>query len=398
MNINFKELLPHGIALAIFFVISVFYFSPQLQGKKVIMGDVVSNVGMGQEVRSFAKETGEHSYWTNSRFGGMPTYQIANNQSTNIAQYIEKVFMLGFSRPIGYFIYAMIAFYILLIALGVGPWMSILGAVAFAFTTNNLILFEAGHASKLRAVFAAPIVIAGVIKAYNKELISGLVLFVLGMSLSIYANHIQMTYYLALSMIIFVLIQLYHHVRSNELTDFFKTSAYLLVGLLIAIGTGASNLLTTYEYAKDTMRGEPILTQSTGNLNSSSQVDGLDWDYAMSWSNGTIDIFSSFIPMAAGGGSTYNLSSQSNVAKDLKRKGVNTRKGVRAPIYFGALPFTSGPIYFGAIICFLAFLSFFFIPNTWRIWLASSIVLYFLLSMGKNMEFINRLFFDYAPF
>ena len=397
-KIEFKSLLPHIVALLTFVILSIFYFSPQLEGKTVAMGDLISNQGMGNEVRTYKKETGEHSYWTNAMFGGMPTYQIVNEQSSNIAQYVESVFMLGFSRPIGYFIYAMIAFYILLIALGVGPWLSILGAVAFAFSTNNLILFEAGHASKLRAIFAAPIVIAGVVKAYEKQLVSGLVLFVLGMSLSVYANHIQMTYYLGLSLMVFVLIQLYHHVRSQELARFFKTSGFLLIGLLIAIGTGASNLLTTYEYAKDTMRGEPILTESTAGLNSSSQVDGLDWDYAMSWSNGTIDIFSSFIPMAAGGGSGYMLSSSSNVAKDLRKKGVNTRKGIQGPMYFGALPFTSGPIYFGAVICFLVFFSFFVIPKSWRVWLGVSIVLYFLLSMGKNMEMVNKLFFDFAPY
>lgn len=397
MKINFKNLIPHIIAVVTFMLLSVLYFSPQMEGKVLMMGDVVSNKSMGHEVRTYKEETGNHSYWTNSMFGGMPAYQIVSHQEKNVAKYFEKALMLGFSRPIGYFIYAMIAFYILLIALGVNPWLSILGAVAFAFSSNNLILFEAGHATKLRAIFAMPILIAGVIKAYKDQWFTGTALFTVGMALSIYANHIQMTYYIALSMIIFVLVQLYSDYKSDRLQQFLKASGFLVVGLLIAIGTGSSNLLTTYEYSKDTMRGEPILSKSSAALNSSSQVEGLDWDYAMAWSNGTIDVFSSFIPMAAGGANGYKLSSDSNVAKDLKRKGVNTRKGIQAPIYYGALPFTSGPIYFGAVMLLLCLFSFFVIPKNWRIWIGASLLLYFAFSMGKNMAFINKLFFDYAP-
>lgn len=391
-KINFKAWLPHLIAVAIFFLVNVINFMPQLQGKKLVQGDLISNVGMSKEVKDYKDKTGIHSMWTGSMFGGMPTYQIMGKQNNNVARYINKALSLGLNRPMGLFIYAMIAFYIMMLLLGVNHWISIIASVAFGLSTNNIILLEAGHVTKLNTVFASPFIIAGVILAYRKEWLKGGSIFALGMALSLFANHIQMTYYLAISMLIFVIIHFVSAIRAGELKSFVTSSGILSLGLIIAIGTGAANLLTTNEYSKDTMRGKPILETNTAASNSSSEVEGLDFEYAMQWSNGFIDLFASYIPMAAGGGSGYTLDRDSEFAKAMK-----LRREIPAPVYFGDLPFTSGPAYFGAVVFLLFILGLFLTKGKMKWWIAISCLVYFLLSMGKNFEFFNKLFFNYLP-
>jgi len=392
-----KKNLPHIIALLSFILIACVYFSPQLSGKVLQQGDLVTHKGMVKELWDYKDKTGKDALWTNSMFGGMPAYQIAAPQKYNISKYIEKTLNLWMPRPIGYFIYAMIGFYILLLTLRVNPWLSIIGAIAFAFTTNNLVLFEAGHASKLRAIFAAPLIIAGVIQTYRNNYWSGGLIFTLGMMLSLYGNHPQMTYYLAMSLAIYALAKAVELYRNGEIKRFGIASLILVAGTVLAVGTSAGKLLSTYEYSKDTMRGKPILEQVNVNSTSSSETDGLAWSYAMSWSNGWKDLISSVIPLAVGGGGRERLSNNSETAKLLKRRGVNTRKGVKSPAYWGSLPSTSGPIYFGAVICFLFFLGFFANRKSISIWIGLSVLLFFLLSLGKNFEGFNRLFFDYFP-
>jgi len=361
-----KKNLPHIAAVIIFVLSSCIYFSPQLSGKKMRPGDLMVHKGMVQELIDYKEKTGKDALWTNSMFGGMP-------------------------------IYAMLGFYIMLLVLRVNPWLSIIGALAFAFTTNNLVLFDAGHSSKLRVLFASPFIIAGVIQTYRSHYWKGGLLFTLGMMLSLYSNHPQMTYYLGISLGIFTIIKAVEATRQGQLKNFGIASAVLVAGTLIALGSSAGKLLTTYEYSKDTMRGNAILEADTTNPNSSSHTDGLAWDYAMTWSNGWKDILSSMIPHVVGGGGGERLSKDSETAKILKRRGVNTRDGIQAPLYWGGLPSTSGPIYFGAVICFLFFLGFFANKKSISLWIGLSVILFFLLSLGKNFEGFNRMFFDFVP-
>ncbi len=392
-----KKNLPHIAAILSFVILACIYFAPQLSGKKIQQGDIMMFKGMVQEITQHKEKTGEDALWTNSMFGGMPAYQISAPQKYNVSKYIEKGFNLGMPRPIGYFIYAMIGFYIMLLIMGVNPWLSIIGAIAFGFTTNNLVLYEAGHASKLRVLFASPLIIAGVIQTFRSYFLSGGLLFTLGMMLSLYCNHPQMTYYLGMSLAIYTLLKGIEFAKKGKLKTFGIALVVLIAGTLLALGTSAGKIMSTLEYSKDTMRGKAILQQTGTAVNSSSETDGLAWDYAMSWSNSGSDLISSVIPRAVGGGSGEQLASDSETAKVLKRRGVNTREGVRAPLYWGGLPSTSGPIYFGAIICFLFVIGLFTVRKSISIWIGLSVLLFFLLSMGKNFEGFNRLFFDYFP-
>jgi len=390
-SISSQKYIPHVAAIVIFIFLSVGYFFPQFQGKKINQGDTVSYMGMSEEIRQYHEKTGTWSQWTNSMFGGMPSYQILSPNSGNLTSYIKKAFGFGLPRPAGTFIFGMICFYIMCIFLGVSPWLGIIGSIAFAFTTNNLVLYEAGHMTKLESLMSMPLIIAGVILTYRNNRLLGFVLFGLGMAFNLSSNHIQMTYFLAILLLIYTIIVFIDSIRKGRIVDFAKNSGVLTLSLLLAVGTSAGKIWTTYEYSKDTMRGQPILEQKD-KVTSSSQVEGLEYEYATAWSNGWRDLLSSYIPLAVGGSSNEKMASNSKFGKELRKVGM--KKG---PMYWGALPFTSGPVYFGAIIFFLFLLSFKFLDGNLKWWGLISVLLTFLLSLGHNFDAVYKAFFNFAP-
>jgi len=391
-----QRALPHLVAILVFLAACAAYFAPQLQGKVPEQGDIIQYRGMAQEVKAYEKETGEKSLWTNAMFGGMPTYQINTVSEGNSLKALDKASQLGIGGPIGRFFVAMLGFYILMVVLGVNQWLAIIGALAFGLSTNNLILFEAGHQTKLKSISFLPIVTAGLILAFRKKYLLGGILFATGLGLNIMANHVQMTYYFALTLLVFGIAELVYNIQKGELAHFAKASGTLIIAALLALGSAASNLWVTYEYSKDTMRGEPIL-KTEGAPTSSSETEGLEWEYAMNWSNGVIDLFASYIPGVAGGGSQEPVGASSAVVQDLRQKGARIPDDFKAPLYWGSLPFTSGPIYFGAIAFFLFLMGLFLVKGPVKWWIGIGALLTFMLSMGKNLEGFNRFFFDYFP-
>ena len=383
------------MAAGVFLLLSIMYFLPQMQGKEIQQSDILSVRGMNQEAVEWRAKTGRVMLWTNAMFSGMPTFQMSAPQKMNLVKYIDKLNQAFIERPIGYFFAAMMTCYIVLLCLGSGHWASMLGAVAFGFTTNQISLFETGHMSKFMTVVYSAYLVGGSILAYQKKYLAGGVLFALGMGLSLYNNHIQMTYYMGLFLLGYVIIALIFSLRQKEFPDFVRASVILLVGVLLAIGASASKLWTTIEFSEDTMRGKPVLETPVSNAESSSNVVGLDWEYAMQWSNGLKDVLAMFIPRAAGGSGSEMLSANSAVAKDLRSKGVN--REVPVPLYYGDLPFTSGPSYMGASVLFLFVFSLFYVRRSIRYWLLGIVIVTVLLSMGKHFSILNRPLFDYLP-
>lgn len=398
MNFDFKKQGVHVLALILFLGTAVVYFIPQFQGKKINQGDIIQYRGMSQELKNHKEQYGETTLWTNAMFGGMPTYQINTIQEGNQLRYLKTVFSLGIPSPTGTFLIAMIAFYILMIAIGVNPWLSIIGAIAFGFTTNNVILYEAGHVTKLRTIAFFPLVALGLFQAFRGRYLLGGLVFALGLGLDLMSNHVQMTYYLFLTFPVWAIAEFIIAQRKGELPGFFKAVGALTIGGLLAIGSVAANYWSTYEYSKDTMRGKPILESSEAPNNSnSSEVDGLAWDYAMQWSAGTIDLAAAFIPGVAGGSSAEPTSRNSAFGQEMTRTGFRLPEEFDAPLYWGALPFTSGPSYFGALIFLFFAIGLILVKGPVKWWLGLGVLLTFILAMGKNMEFINRLLFDYFP-
>ncbi len=386
----------HRSAIVIFLLSTMIIFFPSFQGQKLEAGDFTQWWGMAQESRDFKEKTGENTLWTGSMFSGMPNYYIDFQQTKDPIDYIAKVLRAGFDSEVGKFMSGLLAFYFLLIMLGVNPWLSIIGSLVFVYSTNNLVLLNAGHFTKISTIMTAPYIIAGVLLAYRRNMLLGALIFLIGMSLNLKANHPQMTYYLGLVMGLFVVSELVAAIKEKKMTQFAKVSGLLALAGLIAIGTTFNRTLPILEYSKDTMRGAPILQKSKSN-DSSSKVDGLAWDYAMNWSNGTKDLLSSWIPLAVGGSSGEKISNDSNFAKALRKKGIPTRANLQAPLYWGSLPITSGPIYFGAVIFFLFFLAAFSVKGSIKWWVVAAVIMTFFLSMGKNFELFNKFFFNYVP-
>src|SRR4030095_5206861 len=328
-------------------------------------------------------------------FGGMPTYQISAPQKNDLVKWVDKFHQLFINRPIGYFLAAMIGCYIVLLCLGAGHWPSMLGAIAFGLTTNQISLYETGHMSKFMTIVYGSYIIAGGILAYQKKYLMGGIVFALGMGLSLFNNHVQMTYYLGLFMGLYVIMALILAIRRKEINSFAKASGILLIGVLLALGASCSKLWTTYEFSKDTMRGGAVLETPVDANGISTQSGGLNWDYAMQWSNGTTDVLAMLIPRAAGGSGSEELSSNAAVVKDLKTKGVNPDFGM--PLYYGSLPFTSGPAYIGASVLFLFVFGLFSMRPSLRWWIIGVTALTILMSMGKHFALLNRPLFDLLP-
>ena len=390
----FKKAIPHLIAIVAILLINIAYFYPQLEGKVVQSGDIVSYNGAAKELQDMHKQ-GDNPLWTNSMFGGMPAYQISVQYKGNKIGWVERMTQLFMSRPIGYFNALMIGFYLMMVLLEVNPWLSLIGAVAFGFTSNHLVLFEAGHMTKLRAIAQFAPIIAGILLVFRQKYLLGGVLFMVGLAIGIYANHIQMIYYLGMILAIYVLIEIIQHIKSNQFPALLKAGGVLSIGLALAVAASTSNLMTTYEYSKDTMRGAPILAKAENKVaSSSSEVSGLDWEYAMQWSNGFLDVMASMIPGVVGGGSREKLAADSEVASFLRKTGQNIKEG---PLYWGELPFTSGPVYLGGIMCFLFILGLFIVEGTVKWWLGFGVLLTLLMSMGKNFDLLNHFLFDYFP-
>lgn len=393
-----KKILPYLAAMAVFLLLCAAYFFPELQGKELPKGDLDQWRGMIQEKLLYEEQTGETVLWTNSMFGGMPTYQISSIRDGNAMTIADKALRLWIPSPIGQFFLAMLSFYIMLVVLRVNPWLSIIGAVAFGFSTNNFILYEAGQISKLGVVCYLPLIIAGMVLTFRSRYLLGGAIFSLGMGLALWTNHPQMLYYFILTAVIFGIAQLVKAIREKQLLHFGKAVGMLLLGSLLALGSTASNVLPTLEYTEDTMRGNPILApEGTPDPNNSSETEGLAWNYAMNWSNGFLDLFASFIPGVVGGGSNEMVSRDSEIGRDLTRRGARLPEKFAAPLYWGSLPSTSGPIYFGAVVCFLFLMGITLVKGPVKWWLALGTLLTFMLSMGSNLEWFNRILFEHFP-
>ena len=303
MTINIKSLGIHLIALATILIVTLIYFYPQIEGKVVQQGDIIQVTGMSKEIVDYNKSHDEPTLWTNSMFGGMPAYQINAPTTGNKLYLLDKILTMGMKAPIGSFLLGMILFYFSMLLLGVNPWLSLIGALFFGFSTNNVILYEAGHVSKIKVIMSCAPIIAGMVLTNRFKYLMGGALFTFGLGINIMYNHYQMTYYLGISLLILEVIYFVKALRSKELKNFIKAGLVLVLGSLLALSASTSRFWPTYEYSVDTMRGKPILASTGGSETSSSEVEGLAYDYAMQWSNGITDLFASFIPQVVGGSS-----------------------------------------------------------------------------------------------
>jgi hypothetical protein len=378
--------------MLLFVGISFAYFSPVLEGKRLDMPDIKNWKGMSKEVVDFRETTGEEALWTNSMFSGMPAYQISTKYKANLIQYIDKALMLGLPRPANMLFLYLLGFYILLLSLKVDYRLAVVGAIAFAFSSYFFIIIQAGHMTKAHAIAYMPMVVAAVLYTYRGKMFLGGVLTALTVALQLYCNHLQITYYLILMLLLIGIVQLVKDIKAKNLVDFAKRSGILLFAGLLASGTSLTRLSTTMEYGKDSTRGKSELTDNLDN-----KTSGLDKDYATSWSYGVAETFTLLIPNFHGGASQGALTTDSETYQAIKRAPNAKQLIKQLPLYWGAQPFTSGPTYAGSIVIFLFVLGLLFVKAEMRIWLLLATILSIMLAWGKNFMPLTDLFLDYFP-
>lgn len=381
--------LPFYTAILVFVMVTFAYLHPLLEGKQIEQHDIAMYKGMSKEISDFRERTGQEPLWTNSMFGGMPAWQISVVYTGNLVRYIKKVVNLGMSYPASTVFMYFFGFYILLLVMRVDPWLSIAGALAFGFSSYFFIILNAGHSSKANAIgYMAP-VIAGIILTFRGKYAEGGLLTAIALALQLEANHLQITYYLLLLVVILGLFQLVDAIRFKTLPRFFKALGVLVPAAILAALTVGTNLYATWEYGKESMRGKPVLTK-----NVEDQTKGLDRSYVTHWSYGIGETWSLMIPNAKGG-ATRAIGSENPALEHASRE-------FRRPLsqqnaYWGDQPGTSGPVYTGAIVVFLFVLGLFVVKGKYKWILLGGTVLSILLSWGKNFMPFTDFFLDYVP-
>ena len=384
-----QKAMPHLVAVLIFIVLSFAYFYPVLEGKKLNAHDTKVFVGSSKEIQDYRAQYGKEPLWTNSMFGGMPAYLISVKFPGNLFKQVDNLLKI-FKIPVAALFLAFIGFYIMLLFYRVKPWLALAGALAYGFTSYLFVCLSAGHNTKAYAMAYMAPVIGSVVYAFRTNAVKGSVFFALFLALQIMANHIQMTYYTFLILLVFGIFELTHAVKDKTLTPFFRSFVMLFGGAVIAVGVNFGTLYTTWEYAKESTRGNSDLTKDSSKDNM-----GLDKEYITQWSYGIGETMTLLIPDFKGG-ATKNFPKDSETVKALRKNNMAQASG-QLFSYWGRQPLTSGPVYFGAVILFLFVLGLLIIPGKERWWILTAVLLSVFLSWGKNFMFLTSLFIDYFP-
>ncbi|MFV0237525.1 MAG: YfhO family protein [Flavobacteriales bacterium] len=375
---NAKNSLLTFLCIVGFIILPLLYFSPLLQNQKVLQPDIVHFSGGAQELKDFRTDTGTESYWINSMFSGMPTYQFGARYEYDLITYIDKAFNF-LPRPASYIFIMLLSFFILLKVLSIDWKTAALGAVFFAFSTYFFIIIAAGHNAKLHALAYFPGTVAGVLLIYRKKVLLGTIFTILFMALQIKANHFQMTYYMGFILMVYGLTEIIYAIKNKTLLDCIKASLLAIFSLFIGLGINSNRILATYEYAQHSTRGPSELVK---NKTSDATDSGMNKNEITAWSYGIGETLNLFLPNLYGGSSSETLNYQGQPITSS---------------YWGEQPFTSGPAYQGAVVIFLFVLGLFTIHTRYKWWLLASTLLSIFLAWGHNFSFLTDFMIDYFP-
>jgi hypothetical protein len=385
---------PHVLSVILFVLISYLFFFPMLQGKVLQQNDKNTFLGTSKEIRDYREKTGEEALWTNSQFGGMPSYLISTKHPGNLVKKVDNLLQFA-KRPASQLFILLLGGYLALLLFGLSPWLSLLGALALGFSSYNIIILEAGHNTKAIAIAYMPPIIAGIYHAFHKKRWLGAAVAGLFLGVQLAANHLQITYYTLLIVLVMGFVELIQAYKQKSFSPFFKTIGILLIAVILAVGANFSKLWTTYEYGKYSIRGASELTHDKDN-----KTSGLDKDYATDWSYGIDETLTLLIPNFKGGASYGSFDKDSETYEFIKQaQGTGYANQIvnQLPGYWGTQPFTSGPVYLGAILIFLFVLGIFILRGPVKWWLIAATVLGVTLSWGDNMMWLTNFFLEYVP-
>ena len=394
-----KKVLPYIIAILTFTIVSLAYFSPVLEGKKLSQSDINQFKGSSKEIVDYRKEFDEEPYWTNRTFGGMPAYQVSVYYPHN---YIKKIdSLLRFlPRPADYVFLYCLSFFILLSVLKIEWKLAMLGALSFGFSTYLIIIFLPGHNAKAHAIGYMPMVLAGILAVFKRNYLAGFVLTALAMALEIAASHPQMTYYLLLTVLILGIVYLIEAVKEKEMPHFIKSVLILTTAVILAVGVNSTSLLATKEYASESTRSKSELTINPDRSAKEEIISGLSKEYITQYSIAIPETFNVMIPRFYGGGSGEYLGKESETYNFLKDKIGRTKAkefSENAPTYWGEQIIVEAPAYIGSVLIFLFVLGVFLVKGKLKKWLLAATIVSFLLSWGRHFSGLTNFFIDYVP-
>ncbi|SNR65317.1 membrane protein YfhO [Maribacter sedimenticola] len=399
MKQGLKFFFIHFFVIAFFIVAALSYFNPVLQGKVMYQHDIAQYTGMAKEQNDFRKANDQEPYWTNSAFGGMPTYQLGANYPHNYIKQLDRVIRF-LPRPADYLFLYMLGFYILLCCLKVDYRLAVVGALAFGFSTYLIIILGAGHNAKAHAIAYLPVLLAGIVLVFRKKYLWGFVLTALAMALEITANHYQMTYYFMLLVLIMGVVYLVYAIKEKEIKHFGISVGILAIAVTLGIAANATGLMATKEYADWSTRGKSELTINPDG-SPKQNIGGLSKSYITNWSYGITESLNLFVPRLFGGASQENLGEESKSFNYLIDKGLPRSSALEfvsgLPLYWGEQPGTSGPAYLGAVVFFLFFLGLFLVKGKHKWWLLFGSLMSLILSWGKNFSVVTDFMIDYFP-
>ena len=399
MKTGIKAFFIHFFALVFFLIAALAYFYPVLQGKVIYQSDIVQYTGMAREQNDFRKETDSEPYWTNSAFGGMPTYQLGADYPHNYIKKLDRALRF-LPRPADYLFLYFLGFYILLCCMKIDYRLAVLGALAFGFSTYLIIILGVGHNAKAHAIAYLPMLLGGILLTFRKQYIWGFALTAVAMALEISANHYQMTYYFMLLVLVIGTVYLIDAVRRKQLRHYLKSVGILLLAVALGIAANTSSILATKEYADWSTRGKSSLTiEPDGSAR--ANTEGLDREYITQYSYGIAESLNIFIPRLFGGSNSENLGADSKTYTYLTEQGLSRSMALEfasgLPLYWGDQPIVAGPAYIGAIVFFLFILGTFLVHGRRKWWLLAGTLMALLLSWGKHFGLLTDFMIDYFP-
>lgn len=389
MQFDIKKFTPHLIAVGAMLLLALIYCYPQLQGKVLSSGDTTSWMAMSQEGREYYEKTGENVLWSNSMFGGMPTYTYYVPKGNNYVYKVQNLISDVVGRPAAFLFVAMLCFYILMATFKVNRWLAVAGGIAYAFSAYNASLLVGGHETKMWAICYMPAVLAGLIYVYRSDWWRGIALLGFSLALLVGTGHYQVVYYVMIMTFIIVIGYLILAIKEKTIKQFFISSIIAAVVALVAVGPSLGSILSTMEYNKTTMRGgqsELTFTQHDQD----KKNGGLDKEYAFRWSNGIGETLNFMIPYLYGGSSAEPAEVAEKTSEILGDQAGQL-------MYWGPQPFLLGPAYFGAIICFLFVLGIMVVRSPHKWWVIAVACISIMLSWGKHFPALNYFLFDTLP-
>ena len=399
-KVQIRKSLIHLYTAIGFAVVSLVFYSPLLDGKRLFQSDINQYEGMSREITDNRDTFSDEIYWIDNAFGGMPTFQLGAKFAYDILAPIHMLFRF-IPRPAHTLFLYLLTMYILLMVLKI-PWrIAVLGSIAFAFSTYLLIILQVGHNTKALAISYIPLVVAGLLLLKQHKLLPGFLVSLVAISLQIRANHYQMTYYMLILLGIYFIVYLVDSYRKNDVKDFITYMSLFVLAGILSLGLNAPNILSTYDYSKYSTRSQSELKLNPDGTEKEIST-GLDYDYITQYSYGIFESLNLIAPRVQGGASSEDVGEDSDLYEFLIENNVPKPQAgsfiKSVPTYWGSQPILEAPAYIGASIAFLFILSLFVVKGPFKWWLLISFILSLLLSWGKNFPLLTNLFIDYVPF